>query len=248
MPKNKGKGGKNRRRGKNENDDVKRELTLKELGQSYAQVTRILGNGHLEAFCFDNAGGKKRLCHIRGKLRKKQWINQGDVILVGLRDYQDDKADVIMKYLGKSAMTSSVVSTQRWFPLADEARELKRLHEIPENTNIIDAPTADNDDSNVVFDDKYNNEDSEDDDIALPRFNGNRRVIQDSLSDANSENDDDEQEDEHYNPNRLPQKSGNLNAGNLLGTKKESGKGARNDRRQVISGSESEGDDALAHI
>jgi len=58
MPKNKGKGGKNRRRGKNENDDVKRELILKEEGQSYAQVTRILGNGYIEAFCFDNAGGK----------------------------------------------------------------------------------------------------------------------------------------------------------------------------------------------
>jgi len=71
MPKNKGKGGKNRRRGKNENDDIKRELILKEEGQSYAHVTRILGNGHLEAFCFDASGGKKRLCHIRGKLRKK---------------------------------------------------------------------------------------------------------------------------------------------------------------------------------
>jgi hypothetical protein len=33
MPKNKGKGGKNRRRGKNENDDVKRELVQKEEGQ-----------------------------------------------------------------------------------------------------------------------------------------------------------------------------------------------------------------------
>merc|ERR1712203_485363 len=36
--------------------------------------------------CFD---GVKRLCHIRGKLRKKVWINQSDIILVGLRDYQD---------------------------------------------------------------------------------------------------------------------------------------------------------------
>jgi translation initiation factor 1A len=45
MPKNKGKGG------KNENNDIKRELILKEDGQSYAQVTRILGNGHIEAFC-----------------------------------------------------------------------------------------------------------------------------------------------------------------------------------------------------
>ena len=38
MPKNKGKGGKNRRRGKNENEGVKRELVFKEDGQEYAQV------------------------------------------------------------------------------------------------------------------------------------------------------------------------------------------------------------------
>lgn len=54
----------------------------------YAQVLKMLGNGRLNAFCFD---GKQRLCHIRGKLRKKVWINTGDIILIGLRDYQDDK-------------------------------------------------------------------------------------------------------------------------------------------------------------
>merc|ERR1719516_657835 len=48
--------------------------------------------------CFD---GVKRLCHIRGKLRKKVWINQGDIVLIGLRDYQDAKADVILKYYGE---------------------------------------------------------------------------------------------------------------------------------------------------
>lgn len=68
MPKNKGKGGKNRRRGKNENESEKRELIFKEDQQEYAQVTKMLGNGRLEAMCFD---GVKRLCHIRGKLRKK---------------------------------------------------------------------------------------------------------------------------------------------------------------------------------
>ncbi|KAJ8314426.1 hypothetical protein KUTeg_006576 [Tegillarca granosa] len=74
MPKNKGKGGKNRRRGKNENENEKRELVFKEDGQEYAQVTKMLGNGRLEAMCFD---GAKRLCHIH---------------------YQDTKADVILKY------------------------------------------------------------------------------------------------------------------------------------------------------
>lgn len=37
----------------------------------YAQVVKMLGNGRLEALCFD---GQKRLCHIRGKLRKKVTI------------------------------------------------------------------------------------------------------------------------------------------------------------------------------
>merc|ERR1740128_1363446 len=46
--------------------------------------------------CFD---GVKRLCHIRGKLRKKVWINQGDIILVGLRDYQDAKSVCLSFFL-----------------------------------------------------------------------------------------------------------------------------------------------------
>lgn len=61
MPKNKGKGGKNRRRGKNENETEKRELVFKEDGQEYAQVTKMLGNGRLEAMCFD---GRFRLSDV----------------------------------------------------------------------------------------------------------------------------------------------------------------------------------------
>eukprot|EP01024_Parvocaulis_polyphysoides_P007042 TRINITY_DN12129_c0_g2_i1.p2 TRINITY_DN12129_c0_g2~~TRINITY_DN12129_c0_g2_i1.p2 ORF type:complete len:142 (-),score=37.92 TRINITY_DN12129_c0_g2_i1:1340-1765(-) len=123
MPKNKGKGGKNRRRGKNDTVD-KRELIFKEDGQEYAQVLRMLGNGRLEAQCID---GVKRLCHIRGKMRKKVWVNTGDIVLLGLRDYQDEKADVILKYL------------------ADEARSLKQLGELPENIRVNDADVAGSD-------------------------------------------------------------------------------------------------------
>jgi len=134
MPKNKGNGGKNRRRGKNENERDKRELVFKEDGQEYAQVAKMLGNGRLEAMCFD---GVKRLCHIRGKLRKKVWINQSDIILVGLRDYQDAKADVILKYS------------------ADEARNLKSYGEFPESikiTDTVDFVGGDLDDD-IEFDD-----------------------------------------------------------------------------------------------
>ena len=48
-----GKGGKNRQRGEYENYDMKRELIFREDGQDYAQVTKMLGNGRLEAMCFN---------------------------------------------------------------------------------------------------------------------------------------------------------------------------------------------------
>jgi hypothetical protein len=45
-------------------------------------------------------------------------ITAGDLVLLGLRDYQDDKADIILKYT------------------ADEARLLKSYGELPENVRI----------------------------------------------------------------------------------------------------------------
>jgi translation initiation factor 1A len=88
----------------------------------------MLGNGRLEASCFD---GEKRLAHIRGKLRKKVWINQGDIILLSLRDYQDDKGDVILKYS------------------ADEARSLKAYGELPENAKINETDTYANEEGGI---------------------------------------------------------------------------------------------------
>jgi len=140
MPKNKGKGGKNRRRGKNENESEKRELVFKEDGQEYAQVVKMLGNGRLEALCFD---GTKRQCHIRGKLRKKVWINQGDIILIGLRDYQDAKADVILRYN------------------PDEARSLKSYGELPDNVNIDNIVQGNEEDDNISFDFADDNDDDD---------------------------------------------------------------------------------------
>uniref|UniRef100_A0A3B3SPU5 Eukaryotic translation initiation factor 4C n=1 Tax=Paramormyrops kingsleyae TaxID=1676925 RepID=A0A3B3SPU5_9TELE len=151
MPKNKGKGGKNRRRGKNENESEKRELVFKEDGQEYAQVIKMLGNGRLEAMCFD---GVKRLCHIRGKLRKKVWINTSDIILVGLRDYQDNKADVILKYN------------------ADEARSLKAYGELPEHAKINETDTfGPGDDDEIQFDD-IGDDDDDIDDVSVQDADG----------------------------------------------------------------------------
>lgn len=88
MLKNKGKRGKNRKRGKNEADSEKRELVFKEDSQGYVQVLRTLGNYYCEGMCINKM---KRFYHIVGKMRKKVWITAGDIILIRLRNYQEDK-------------------------------------------------------------------------------------------------------------------------------------------------------------
>merc|ERR1712018_377826 len=84
--------------------------------------------------CFD---GVKRLCLIRGKLRRKVWINQSDIVLVGLREFQDAKADVILKYS------------------PDEARNLKSYGEFPDSVKINEAvePFGYDLDDDIEFDD-----------------------------------------------------------------------------------------------
>lgn len=137
----KGKGGKNRRRGKNDSSAFKRELIFKEEGQEYAQITKMLGNGRIEVSCFD---GIKRMGHIRGKLRKKVWMGQGDIILVSLRDFQDEQCDVVHKYN------------------SDEARALKNNGELPENAKINETDTFGGDeDEDVNFEFGANDDDEE---------------------------------------------------------------------------------------
>lgn len=170
MPKNKGKGGKNRRRGKNENDGVKRELQRKDGDeQAYAQVTKMLGNGRLLAFCFD---GRTRMCHIRGKLRKKVWINTGDIVLVGLRGYQDDKGDVILKYT------------------PEEARLLKNEGSLPESATLNEGG-EDNDAGDVEFLD-FGDEEDEEAGVA----DQDRHYELSSSSEESSEEEEEEDEDE----------------------------------------------------
>lgn len=73
------------------------------------------------------------------------WINQGDIILIGLRDYQDSKADVIFKYT------------------PDEARNLKTYGEFPESVRINDTVTfvEDGFDEDIEFGDAEDFSDGE---------------------------------------------------------------------------------------
>ena len=139
MGKNNGKGGKGHKKKKNKNvDDLVRSLIFKEDGQTYGQINKVLGNGRFDVECYDKPDKIiNRVCNIRGKMRRREWVSSGDVVLVSLRDFQDEKADIIMKY----------------YP--DEVRKLKEYKELAPNvkTSSFTGSFTDNDidDNSIVF-------------------------------------------------------------------------------------------------
>ena len=88
------KGGKKHKRGKKEGYGTK-PLRLKEDGQEYAQITACKGNCRFDVKCFD---GTDRIAILCGTMRKREFVNMKDIVLVSLRDFQDDKCDIIQKY------------------------------------------------------------------------------------------------------------------------------------------------------
>lgn len=116
------KGGKKGKKGKKILDDniIERALVFKDITeiQEYGQITAMLGNCRCDILCAD---GKNRLGHIRGNMRKKVYIKTGDIVLLSLREYQDDKCDIIYLYKLK------------------ESKKLKLLGELPENFKINDS-------------------------------------------------------------------------------------------------------------
>ena len=88
------KGGKNHKRGKKDGFETK-ILRLKEDGQEYAQIQALKWNCRFDVICFD---GKERIANLCGAMRKRKFVNQNDIVLVSLRDFQDSKCDIIDVY------------------------------------------------------------------------------------------------------------------------------------------------------
>ena len=88
------KGRKKHKRGKKDGYET-RALRLKEDGQEYAQITACKGNCRFDVQCFD---GKERMATLCGTMRKRKFVNMQDIVLVSLRDFQDNKCDIIDVY------------------------------------------------------------------------------------------------------------------------------------------------------
>ena len=93
-------GGKNYKKTKHGSE--KPAYQVKEDDQLWGRIYRILGGKNTLVYCNDN---EIRLCHIRGSIRKDNWISVGDIVLISIRDFNEskekdkyEKGDILYKY------------------------------------------------------------------------------------------------------------------------------------------------------
>lgn len=85
-------------------ESVKGQVLLKsdvDEDTVYGQTTRILGDCNFMVMCYSD--GKERLCHLRKAVKRGEKVAVETIVLVGLRDYQDEKGDIVYVYTKEQA-------------------------------------------------------------------------------------------------------------------------------------------------
>jgi len=76
-------------------------LVLPSANDILGVAVKLLGFDRVQVKCQD---GHERLCRIRGKMKRRVWIREGDIVLVSPWDFQSDKrGDLIWRYTRSQA-------------------------------------------------------------------------------------------------------------------------------------------------
>ena len=80
---------------------IRVKMPNKKVNEMFALAQQILGGRRVTVLCAD---GETRMARIPGKMRRRQWVREGDLIIVWPWDFQDSKADVKHRYTKTQAM------------------------------------------------------------------------------------------------------------------------------------------------
>jgi len=64
--------------------------------EQFAIATMMHGAYHIRVQCID---GVSRMGRIKGSMKKRSWIREGDTLIVTPWSFQDEKCDIIYRYL-----------------------------------------------------------------------------------------------------------------------------------------------------
>ena len=87
-----------------EEEYIRLPLPKKEKNEMFAIAERLMGGSRINVVCAD---GKSRLARIPGRMKRKQRVRAGDLIIIKPWDIQNDKADIIFRYRRTQAIVLS---------------------------------------------------------------------------------------------------------------------------------------------
>jgi len=73
-------------------------------GEIFGVADQLLGASKIKVMCED---GVSRMGRIPGKIKKRMWIREGDLLIVSIWDFQPDKCDVRFRYTKTQATNLS---------------------------------------------------------------------------------------------------------------------------------------------
>jgi len=81
--------------------NIRVKMPDKRINEMFALAKQILGGRRITVLCED---GEERMARIPGKMRRRQWVRENDLIIVWPWDFQPSKADVKHRYTKTQAM------------------------------------------------------------------------------------------------------------------------------------------------
>jgi translation initiation factor 1A len=121
---------------------IRVKMPNRKINEMFALAEQILGGRRVTILCED---GETRLARIPGKMRRRQWVREGDLIIVWPWDFQDAKADVKHRYTKTQAMY------------------LSRKGVLPDDVDVFGMNVTHDDDDE--HDDLFGTMEDEDDDL-----------------------------------------------------------------------------------
>lgn len=141
MPNN--KGGKNYKKGKRDSQPKKSNIKKTQDTEIYGEVIRVNGNGRFTIRCTD---GIERIGIIRGKLRKRMWVNINAIVLADVWEFQDEKCSILHVY-DETEVENLLESREIPETLISNKDELYNDFEEDVETKTYDIPIEESDES-----------------------------------------------------------------------------------------------------
>ena len=76
-------------------NEGRRDLRMPDDDEVFAVVTEMRGDNRVTVRCAD---GVERIGRIPGRMQKRIWIREDDVVLVEPWDWQDEKGEITWRY------------------------------------------------------------------------------------------------------------------------------------------------------